>query len=97
MSGLIYKTARCDVFLKSFISRDTKTMLKFFTNYVRPILEFSSSVWSPITSSDKKNKLENVQKYYINKIQSCTFLSYHLRLNILSISSLQHRRLINDL
>jgi len=77
ISSIVSKArSRCAVFLKSFLSRDTKTMLNFFTTYVRPILEFSSSVCSLISSSDI-NKLENVQKYFTNKIQSCTCLSYH--------------------
>jgi len=36
----------------------------------------------------------DVQKHFTNKIQSCSFLSYHLRLNMLSLSSFQHRRTI---
>jgi len=91
ISAIVSKArSRCAVFLKSFISLDPKTMLKFFTTYVRPIglLEFSSSVWSPISSSDI-NKLENVQKYITNKMQSGRFRSYHFRLKIIYTLHLQ--------
>jgi len=71
-------------------------MLKFVTTYVRPLIEFSTSMFSPISTSDT-NKQEKVQKYITNEIQSCSFsfttsvLTYSLSL---SFSSLQHRRII---
>ena len=88
--------ARCALFLKTFLSRDSKIMVKFFTCYVRPLLELSSPVWSPITSSNI-NKLENVQRYFTNLINGCTYLPYHQRLSNLSLQSLHQRRIIADL
>ena len=88
--------SRCILYLKSFISRDPKIMLKFFTTYVRPILEYGSPVWTPINTADIA-KLENVQRFFTNKIPGCTFLPYHLRLSKLSLSSLRHRRQVADL
>ena len=87
---------RCKVFLKYFISRDKDTMLKFFITYVRPILEYGSSIWSP-TSSSLIAKIEGVQRFFTNKIPTCTFLPYSQRLNILSINSLFFRRTVTDL
>ena len=40
------------------LSRNCKLLLKAYTSYARPILEYCSSVWSPH------------QKYLINKIES---------------------------
>ena len=88
--------ARCAIFLKSFISRDMKTMLKFYTTYVRPILEYGSVVWCPVSSKDI-NILENVQRFFTNKITGCTYLPYSQRLSILSLHSLHHRRIVSDL
>ena len=87
---------RCALFLRSFITRDPKIMIKFVTTYVRPILEYCSPVWSPITQEDIL-KLESVQKFFTNKIPTCTFLPYSVRLQKLSLTSLCHRRSVADL
>ncbi len=71
-------------------------MKKFFVIYVRPILENASEVWNPISQKDI-NSLENVQRYFSNKIPSCSFLPYRQRLALLSLDSLQHRRATSDI
>ena len=68
----------------------------FFTTYVRPLLEYNSVVWSPTNQRDIKI-LENVQRFYTNKIQGCVFRPYYQRLAILNLQSLQFRRTIADL
>src|SRR6266568_6958368 len=71
-------------------------MKLFFTIYVRPLLEFASPIWNPISISQIKT-LESVQRYFTNKIPTCTFLSYNRRLEILNLDSLQKRRQVADL
>jgi len=44
----------------------------------RPLLEYGCAVWGPISSQDI-NTLENVHRYFTNKIRGCTFLPYNLR------------------
>src|SRR6266496_2690629 len=88
--------SRCAVYFKSFISRDLFTMRLFYITYVRPILEYGSTVWNPIAQRDIKS-LENVQKYFTNRIPGCVFLPYKQRLSILSLDSLQKRRSVADL
>src|SRR6266496_4645285 len=88
--------SRCSLYFKYFISRDIRTMKLFFTTYVRPLLEFASPVWNPI-SQYHINMLESVQRYYTNKIPTCTFLPYNRRLQILNLDSLLKRRLVADL
>ena len=83
-------------FFKSFVSRDTQTMLKFFTVYVRPMLEYCSIVWSPTNQGDI-NSIERVQRYYTSKIPCCSTCTYSQRLSILSLHSLQFRRTIADI
>src|SRR6266568_9437712 len=68
----------------------------FFILYVRPILEYGSTVWNPIAQCDI-NALENVQRYFTNRIPGCVFLPYKQRLTILSLDSLQKRRSVADL
>ena len=41
--------------------------------------------------------MESVQRYYTNKIPTCTFLPYNRRLQILNLDSLLKRRLVADL
>jgi len=53
-------------------------------------------VWCPVAANDI-NTLENVQRYFTNKISECTYLPYSQRLTILSLNSLQHRRAVSDL
>jgi len=60
----------------AFISRDKKIMLKFYITYVSPLLEYGCAVWGPISSHDI-NTLENVQRYFTNKIRGCKFLPYN--------------------
>ena len=88
--------ARCGVFLKSFISRDKNLMKQFFITYVRPTLEYGCVVWGPVSKGDI-NVLENVQKYFTNRIPGLQFLPYKKRLEMLSLESLHHRRVVADM
>ena len=97
ISSIVSKArSHCSVFLKSFVSPDIHIMKKFFVIYVRPILENASEVWNPISQKDI-NSLENVQRYFSNKIPSCSFLPYWQRLALLFLDSLQHRRATSDI
>jgi len=87
---------RCALYFKSFLSRDLSTMKQFYIIYVRPILEYGSTVWNPL-SQTQINALEKVQRFFTNRIPGCTFLPYSRRLSILSLDSLQKRRTVADL
>jgi len=41
---------RSNLIHKCFVSRDVATLMRAFTVYVRPILEYASCVWSPISN-----------------------------------------------
>ena len=88
--------SRCAVFLKSFVSRDKSIMRTFFVHYVRPILEYGSVVWSPI-SEPAIARLEGVQRWFTKKIRGCHLLSYPSRLQFIGLQSLQSRRVIADI
>ena len=89
-------SGRAKCILKCFSSRDSSLLLRAFCTFVRPLLEFSSIIWSPYYKKNI-NKLESVQRSFtkaIDKLHSC---SYKERLLNLNLVSLQHRRLISDL
>ena len=43
---------RANAILRCFVSRDARLLIRAFTVYVRPILEFSCVAWSPHTNQD---------------------------------------------
>ena len=63
---------------------------------VRPILEYSSSVWSPFLVKDIV-RLEQVQRRATKLIPSISHLTYTDRLTKLGIPTLQYRRDRQDL
>ena len=74
----------------------TSTDTRAFITYVRPLLEYSSAVWSPSLIT-LINKIESVQRNFTERLQGLQNLNYGERLNILKSKSLEHRRLITDL
>ena len=82
-------------FYKCFVSRDPSLMKSFFITYVRPLLEYGSVVWSPVSTAGI-NKIEGVQRSFLKKIYNFSEICYKDRLDRLNLSSLQHRRLITD-
>ena len=90
----------CQHILRSFNSNNLWTLLKAYTVYVRPILEYSSVVWNPHNSIGLIRSLESVQRYYTRRICcrcNIPFRSYDDRLYKLNIKSLQYRRIEADL
>ena len=85
---------RAKLILKCFVSRDPKLLSKAFSVFVRPILEFSSTVWSPCFKIDI-NKIESVQKRFT---KACLpKLKYNERLSVLGLQTLETRRIVSDL
>ena len=64
--------------------------------YVRPLLEYCSSVWSPCTVTGV-NKIESVQRQFTKKLPGLWDLSYDHRLSVLGLERLELRRLHFDL
>lgn len=71
-------------------------MLWAFKTYVRPILEYASSVWSPYLLKDI-DLIEGVQRRYTKKLHGLGRHSYLDRLIKLGLDSLELRRLKADL
>ena len=81
---------------RCFLSRNPQNLTRAYKIYVRPLVEYSSSVWSP-TYFTQINQIESVQRRLTKRIPGCGHLSYADRLKHLQLQSLEHRRLIADL
>ena len=79
-----------------FKSRDPIVLMKAFTTFVRPILEYCSSLWSPYSALNIK-KIESIQKKFTKRLCGMENLSYYERLLNLATDTLELRRLKNDL
>ena len=82
MSGMI---------LRTFITRERKTMMQLFNTYIRSRLEYCSVVWSPSTQRDI-NKIEGIQRSFTARIDGMENFNYHQRLRELKTYSLERRR-----
>lgn len=97
----VFKTASLCSYqiIKSIKTKNIWILIKLFKTYVRPKLEYSTSVWSPHLLGDIK-KIESVQKRFTK--QACNrsnipFTSYQDRLYKLDLKSLEYRRIYFDL
>lgn len=90
---------RANLIIKSFLSHDPFTIVRAFTVYVRPLLEYSTPVWSPFNKADI-NIIENVQRAFTRRVFSLCQLpksSYENRLLYLGLQRLELRRILYDL
>ena len=88
--------ARANLILRCFISGHRLSNINAFKIYVRPLLEYNSSVWSP-TLKYLIELLENVQRRFTKRMFGLYNLTYHQRLICLGLESLELRRLRFDL
>ena len=84
INGLVvHAIQRAALILRCFYIRYQKLLIKAFTVYVRPLLEYCCSVWSPHLMC-LINCIEGVQRNYINKLKGMGNLFYDERLQILN-------------
>jgi len=88
--------ARSALILRSFVTRDPFILSLAFTTYVRPLVEYCTPVWYPTSASDIR-LVEKVQRNFTKRITAISSLTYHQRLEHLSLDSLELRRLRFDL
>jgi len=70
---IVKKTAgRAKCILKCFSSRDKLLLARAFSTFVRPLLEFSSVIWSPYYVNEIK-KIEAVQRTFTKSIGNLRF------------------------
>ena len=87
---------RSMLLFKTFSSRDPTLLFRAFSTFVRPTLEYASSVWSP-SQHYLISKLESVQQRFTQRLAGLSHLPYPERLAFLGADSLQTRRLKSDL
>jgi hypothetical protein len=87
---------RANQILRCFASKHPETLFKAFSTYVRPLLEYASPVWSPVTIGNI-NKIESVQRRFTKRLNGLKFVPYDERLLLLNIERLETRRLRFDL
>ena len=84
---------------KSFTTRNVNSLLKAYVCYVRPILEYNSTIWSPHLLGDV-SYIEGVQRRFTKRLFSeCNlpYMCYEERLACLEIETLANRRKTFDL
>lgn len=97
ISKIVVKASqRAKLILKCFRSRDSQLLMRAFCTFVRPLLEFSSVIWSPYTIADL-NRIESVQRSFTRAIKNLRFSTYRERLINLRVDSLQCRRIKADI
>ena len=88
--------SRVNMLLRCFRSRDRELQIRLFNAFVRPIVEYASSVWSPHFVHDI-TVIEKVQKHFTKCLRGLHNKSYAERLITLNQPSLQTRRTRTDL
>lgn len=70
--------------------------MRAFTTYVRPILEYASSIWSPYHINEIK-RVESVQRQFTMRLYGLSKMNYADRLTALGLETLERRRLRADI
>ena len=76
--------------LRTFETRENTPMLTLYKSLVRPLLEYSSPLWSPIAKGEIQ-RIEEIQQSFIRKIKGVSH-NYHTALKQLNLYSLERRR-----
>ena len=87
------------IILRIFKTKNPNIYTSAFKTYVRPLIEYNTSVWSPYKKGEKKI-IESVQKTFSKKVcqrLNLSFSDYSDRLKLLQLDSLEYRRLEFDL
>jgi len=61
---------RADLIRKCFVSHNPDVMIHAFKVYVRPMLEYAVSVWSPCYNY-ATDKVESVQRKFTKRLRGC--------------------------
>ena len=76
---------------KAFEKANMLTVVKLYTGYIRPILEFGNAVWYPVLTGDK-NLLEGVQRRITRIPFGIRRPSYEQRLSLMNLPTVAYRR-----
>lgn len=94
----ITKKANTMIYLiqKSFCNLSKEMLLKLYKSYIRPKLEHVQSIWHPFYIKDIE-QVERVQRRITKLPQELKSQPYETRLKLLSLTTLQDRRIRGDL
>ena len=71
VSSITSKANHCRHFLqRNLVTYNRETKLQCYKTFVRPIVEYASSVWDPVGSKQLQYQLEQVQKKATRWIES---------------------------
>jgi len=84
------------LFFRCFVSCNVNLLVRAFTTYVRPILEYNSIIWSPYIRGDIEC-IEKVQRRFTKRLPGLKHLAYGQRLKRVNLPSLELRWLHSDL
>ena len=87
---------RASLIPRCFYTRNKNILFKAFTTYVRPLLEYCCSVWSP-NQCNLLDKIEGIQRNFTKKLFGLQHVSYKDRLVALNAERLKIRRIKADL
>ena len=81
----------CGYILRTFVTRNSRILMRMFKSLVLPIIEYGCVIWNP---SDQKTilEIESVQRHFTAKLNGMHELDYWDRLNSLKLYSLERRR-----
>jgi hypothetical protein len=97
ISNIVRKASRASGLIwRAFSTRKTPLHLSLFKAYVRPILEYGSTVWNP-SSAGLTQDIERVQRRFTKRLRGLRALAYDDRLSRLNLVSLETRRRHADL
>jgi len=92
----LYSTPACQCHLSCFVSRNITLLLRAYLVYVRPLLEYKSTIWSPHYKYDT-DAVERVQRRFTKRLPGLSNYTYNERLSFLNIPNLEQRRMRADL
>ena len=87
---------RANAILRCFVLRNITLLLRAYLVYVRPLLEYNSTIWSPHYKYDT-DAVERVQRRFTKRLPGLSNYIYNERLSFLNIPSLEQRRMRADL
>ena len=90
------KRSREELILRCFYTRDKYIIFRAFTTYVRSLVEYCCSVWSPYQCKII-DKLESIQRNFTKKLFGLEHLTHIDGLRVLNADTLEIRRLKADL
>lgn len=82
--------------VRTITNKRSDIMIPLYKSLVRPILEYGNAVWSPFLKKHV-DLIEGVQRRFTKRVVGTDNLSYHERLRLLKLPSLEYRRLRGDL